>query len=223
MRTRMPISTISYNTEPFLRGVLDELTDSKIIEFWFYVKHKAEEDEGGLKDHIHVFIVPCGTIDTSSLIDHFKEPILDDLSKKPLRSLPFKSSKTDDAIMYFLHDKSYLAYKNQSRRFHYQLSDVVSSDEDEFNFYYKSIDISRITPYKKMLDAQEIGMTFGEYVKHGYIPVQMISNYQTAWYLLQAEKVNRNGRNGHDIDENDFVECVDSSTGEVVTKYPNVE
>lgn len=218
MRTRMPISTISYNTESFLKQKLDDLIKSKIIEFFFYVKHKAEDDEGGLKDHIHVFIVPNGTIDTSSLYEEFIEHDLSDIGSKPLKSLPLKSSKTDDAILYFLHDKSYLAYKGQSRKFHYNLSDVSTSDEDEFNYYYKSIDISKITPYKKMLDAQELGMSFADYIKKGFIPIQQVSNYQTAWYLLKAEKVERNGHNGHDILDNDFVDSVNLVSGEVKIK-----
>lgn len=218
MRTRMPISSISYNTRDFLKSKLIEFTEAKKLEFWFFIAHKAEDDEGGLKDHIHVFAVPNGTIDTSSLLDEFKEYNLSDLSEKPKSCLPWKSSKPDDAIMYFLHDKSYLAYKGQSRKYHYNLSDVVTSNEDEFNYYYKSIDISKITPYKKMLDAQEIGMTFSEYIKHGYIPVQQLSNYQTAWYLLKQEKVERNGRNGHDIIDNTFVDSINLTSGEVKLK-----
>lgn len=214
----MPISTISYNTEEFLKQKLDDLISAKIIEFYFYVPHKGEDDEAGKKDHIHVYMQPCSILDTSLLIDEFIEHDLSDLSAKPKKSLPIKSSKPDDAIMYFIHDRSYLAYKGESRKYHYRLEDVRTSDIDEFNYYFKSIDLTKITPYKRMLDAQELGMNFADYLKKGSIPIQQISNYQKAWYLLKAENVERNGRKGHDILDNDFVDSVNLTSGEVSTK-----
>lgn len=214
----MPFSTISYNTFDFLKSTLDNLVKTKILEFYFFVHHKAEDDEGGLKDHFHVFMRPCSTVDTSNLIDKFIEHDINDLEKKPLRCLPFKSSKTDDAILYFIHDKSYLVFKGQQRKFHYSLADIVTSDDDEFNFLYKMIDMSALTPYKKLMDAQEIGMTFNEYFKSNYIPIQQLTHYQQAWNLLIHSETFRKGRKGHDSLDNEYIDYFDSNTGEIILK-----
>ena len=49
MNTSAPISAISYNTESYLKMVLNRLYDLHIISDYMYILHKAEEDEK--KDH----------------------------------------------------------------------------------------------------------------------------------------------------------------------------
>ena len=47
MKTSKPISTISFNTESFLRGKLRELEAAGILEFWAYIKHDPEPEPEG--------------------------------------------------------------------------------------------------------------------------------------------------------------------------------
>lgn len=49
MRTSKPISTISYNTLPFLKEKLDDLVNNQVLEFYFFIWHHAEDDEAGKK------------------------------------------------------------------------------------------------------------------------------------------------------------------------------
>lgn len=184
---------------------------AKKISFWCFMSHIGEDDEAGKKDHIHIYAQPDCTIDTGDIKDEFNEPDLTDLKKPPLKTLIWRNSKTDDALLYYLHDKSYLAYKGESRKYHYKYEDFETSDRDELNYLYKSIDISKITPYRKMLDAQEVGMNFADYIKKGFVPIQQLKNYQTAWYLLKQESVYRDNRKGNDnmfVDENGIVKTI---------------
>ena len=71
MNTRSPISTISYNTEKFLKMKLDELVDNKMISYYMFIFHQPEIDD--LKPHIHLYIEPNKQLDTMYLTDYFKE------------------------------------------------------------------------------------------------------------------------------------------------------
>ena len=115
----MPIATISYNSDEFLQAKLDELMRNKVISAYFWVNHFAEEDER--KNHKHLWLKPNRRIDTMELQQYFIEPFTD-ARLKPLGCIDFVSSKIDDALLYFAHWKSYLAYKHQSRRYHYDWS-----------------------------------------------------------------------------------------------------
>lgn len=101
--TAKPISTISYNTEPFLEKVLIGLISSHKVEMAYYIKHKGED---GDKDHFHVYIVPNKRLDTAVLRDEFQEPCPD--NEIPLGCMRFQSSKVSDWLLYAVHDKRYL-------------------------------------------------------------------------------------------------------------------
>ena len=69
MQTCKPISTISYNSEEFLKSVLDNLVRTHVIDFYMYIKHIGEIDLFGEqeKDHIHLFLIPNKRINTADL------------------------------------------------------------------------------------------------------------------------------------------------------------
>ena len=77
------------------------------------------------------------------LVEHFKEfdPKHPD---KPLGVRPFNPSKVDKEyhpdhwILYCLHDPDYLAYKHESRSYHYTLDQIEAFDRDllEDNYYH---------------------------------------------------------------------------------------
>lgn len=194
MKTRKPISTISYNTTDFLKLKLEELRKAKIITLWFFISHKAEEDEK--KDHKHVFIIPAKQIFTDELQDEFIEYDPKNPSK-PLKVLHFQSSNFADWYLYSIHDFSYLMRKGQSRQFHYTFDDVVCSDVDELEQMVKEIDFTSQTAIASMTSAIEEGISFTELVKRGVVPVQQFKNYEACYFALLGGKVSRNGRFSH--------------------------
>lgn len=210
MRTRNPISTISFNTKEYLILKLNEFVKAKKLSFWVAIKHKPEDDEGGAKEHFHVFAIPSKQLQTDDLRDDLKEfdPFF---PGKPRGCLMFFSSKYNDWCLYALHDKSYLASKNQSRRFHYSYDDFFSSNDDDNLLLYRGIDRMSLSPYSAMLDAQKVGLSFAEFFRRGTIPIQQVNLYQSAWNILLQSDTNRGNSQGH---ANAFF--IDDTTGELI-------
>lgn len=222
MRTTKPISTISFNTPEYLRQKLAELLKSGRISFWAFICHKPEDDEGGKKEHCHVYIEPSKMLQTDDLKAELKE--FDPTNpSKPLGCISFNSSKFDPWYLYGLHDKRYLASKGQARRYHYRHEDIVSSDDDDLTFKARSIDMVALSPYSDMEDAQKQGLTFSEYFARGTIPLPQLSLFEKAWQFLLANRTERGLSEGHpnDVDDDDVSEVeVDPLTGEI---SPNFE
>lgn len=208
MRTTKPISTISFNTESYLRLKLDELRKAKRISFWAFINHKPEDDEGGKKYHFHVYVEPSKMLQTDDLSDELREfdPICPD---KPLACLSWNSSKFDHWYLYALHDKRYLASKGQTRRFHYEHDDIFASDADDLLAKARSIDLLGLSPFQDMIDAIDHGFTWDEYFSRGTVPFPQVRNFESAWYSLVRSRTYRAGRQGHSMD-------VDTCTGEVI-------
>ena len=122
MRTQRSFSTISYNTDTFLNQKLGELEKRRAISFWCWIDHYPEDDE--LKRHKHVFIIPNGQIDTDTVRKELEEIDLKDPLGKPLGCMLMRPSKFDDWYLYGIHDTAYLASKGQTRKHHYQESDI---------------------------------------------------------------------------------------------------
>lgn len=110
MATQNPISTISYNSEAFLREKLEELYSSHIIQAYQYIFHYGED---GDKDHIHLRIEPNKRIDPMDIADMLQEftDINGQPLKKPLGVRPFRPSKEEDWFLYAVHDAEYLKLK----------------------------------------------------------------------------------------------------------------
>lgn len=207
MRTTKPIATISFNTPEYLSLKLDELLKSGIISFWAFVRHKPEDDEGGLKYHQHVYVEPSKMLQTDDLRTQLKEfdPSHPD---KPLGVLTWNSSRFDPWYLYAIHDKRYLASKGQTRKFHYAENEVISSDEDDLLCKVRSIDMLSLTPYEDIIEAQSQGVSWNDYFRRGTIPLPQIKLYQEAWYtLMGVDSTNRNGKPNHPM-------TVDENTGE---------
>lgn len=206
MKTRKPISTISYNTPAFLELKLRELTRAKIISKWFYIKHQAESDEK--KDHIHLYLEPAKQLQTLDLNDELIE--LADDGRAPLKCLDFRSSKFDDWYLYNLHDIAYLARKGQSREHHYKKDDYVVSDTDEFDYMVHEIDMTEVNAMGALIAAMNGGANFTEVVMRGLVPPQLFPQYKAAWdYLLYHRPVDRAGGESH-------TPAVDPATGELI-------
>lgn len=202
MRTTKPIATISFNTPSFLKLKLDELLKAKIISFWAFIIHDPEDDEGGKKEHIHLYIEPSKMIQTDNLKEELKE-FDPDKPEKPKGCITFNSSKFDHWYMYALHDKRYLASKGQSRKYHYSVEEMVTSDIDDLNYKAKSIDFISLSPYADMEEAQRQGITWSEYFRRGTVPIPQIRQFLEAWNTLLHESTYRNGKTNHPNDNNE--------------------
>lgn len=121
--TAKPISTISYNTEPYLKKVLTGLISACKLEMAYYIRH---EGESGDKDHFHVYMMPAKRVDTVELREAFVEP--DPSNELPLGVLPCKGSKVSDWLLYAVHDKRYLLMHSNDEAQHkieYDMNDIV--------------------------------------------------------------------------------------------------
>jgi hypothetical protein len=208
VRTTKAIATISFNTRAYLQLKLDELKKAKIISVYHFIEHLPEDDEGGKKHHIHLYIEPAKLIQTEELNEHFLEF---DLEKpdKPKRCLPFRSSKFGDWYLYVLHDTAYLISKNQTRRYKYEHKDIVTSDSDELYRASKMIDTRSLVVWKDMREAVLDGLTFAEYFVRSGLPVQQINAFEKAYTLLLNNCTYRSDRETH-------TPKVDAVTGEII-------
>lgn len=127
MATQKPISTISYNSEAFLREKLDEWYAAHIIQAYSYICHVGED---GDKNHIHVRIEPNKKLDPMDLSEQLKEYVVG--NKKPLGVRPWRPSKEEDWILYAVHDVDYLTLKygggEKGEKLPYQWQDIKASD-----------------------------------------------------------------------------------------------
>ena len=126
MKTTKPISSISWNSRNYLVDRLEELRKAHLIAFWVLVKHTAEEDEK--KDHIHFYVEPNRSIDTELLREKFIELVP---GSKPLGVNKFQKSDFKNWLWYCLHDKAYLLSKGETRKYHYSIEDLISSDDGD--------------------------------------------------------------------------------------------
>lgn len=211
MRTTKPISTISFNSSSFLQLKLNELLKAGIISFWAFIVHKPEDDEGGKKIHIHLYVEPAKMLQTDDVKKELREPDPDNPTK-PKGCISFNSSKFDPWYLYALHDKRYLASKGQSRRFHYSHSDILTSDDDDLTFKAKSIDMLSLSPYADMEDAQRQGLSFTEYFSRGTVPLPQVALFERAWHLLLQSHTDRAERLNHAL-------SVDEDTGECQVNF----
>lgn len=127
MATSKPISTISYNTESFLREKLESWYHAHIIQSYQYICHKGED---GDKDHIHLRIEPNKKLDPMDLQTELREFQFG--HDKPLGCRPFRPSKEEDWFLYVVHDAQYLKLKygggEKGEKLPYKWQDIKASE-----------------------------------------------------------------------------------------------
>lgn len=216
MKTSKPISTISYNTEEFLKAKLDYLSRSGEVAFWYYIKHHGEYDkETNIQDknHIHVYLEFADRVDTIKLGDMFLEYENGDLNSKPLKCMPFRVSKPYDALLYNIHHAQYLLQKFETKEFSYTLDDIVTSDRDYLNQLYSEAMHSDIFKRDRMMRLMDSGVSVAEMCYHGLV------NTNQAYQMMIFEQLYKRGK--YNIDrakeedrllelENPFENVVDS-------------
>lgn len=167
------VSTISYNTESFLRKKLDMLIKSGVVIEWFYIKHQKEDAK--LKDHFHVLLNLNRRIDALTLKEYFKEIVPD--NDKPLSVIDIQTSKMDDWILYCEHFEPYLRSKGEFKEYHYSYDDFKVSDTMAFEHYYNHAHhASKWHQDFIRLKALEVGISPCEMVTQGLVPLNIFSH-----------------------------------------------
>jgi len=127
MATQKPISTISYNSEAFLKEKLDLWIRQHIIQAYQYIKHLGED---GDKNHIHLRVEPNKKLDPMDLSEALKEYVQG--NDKPLGIRPWRPSKEEDWFLYVVHYEQYLKLKygggERGEKIPYDFTDIIVSD-----------------------------------------------------------------------------------------------
>lgn len=177
MQTCKPISTISYNTVEFLTSVLNELLRTHIIDYYMFIEHIGEIDLFGEKekDHIHLFLIPNHRINTAELDSYFIQPLS---GNKPLKCISWNTSKSDDWILYNLHDKNYLLSKFETRQIEYKYDNIIASDQEDLRRRYRmAYQSSGYAKACNLYNYVRSGGTLTDLMKIGAIPVNQIEHY----------------------------------------------
>lgn len=192
MKTIKTISNISYNTIDHFQGVIYDLEQRHIIDWAYWILHKAEEDER--KEHIHFVLKPSQRVDTADLDKEFLE--IDRTNAKPLGvTKVWKTSKIEDWILYCSHDTGYLASKGQIRKYHYSYSDFGYTDEDAFLEDWHNINRVAYQRLEALAEAVKKRIPFALLVQQGIIPIAQRSQYEFQYKaLLQLSYDGMTGR-----------------------------
>ena len=184
VRTYKPLSTVSYNTRPFLACVLSHLIDQGVISFWAFIPHHGE---GKRKAHTHVYVEPCSTVDTDSLSFRKLFDEIDPQNDKPLSCEPWRKSKFDDWVLYGQHDSAYLASKGLHKEHcDYALSCFSSSDPDLFSARESEINRDKYnSPMVKMLDCYHSGMSVIDAMSFLRIPYGSMHSFISSWKEIE--------------------------------------
>lgn len=159
MATSKPISTISYNTEGFLREKLDDWVKAHIIQAYQYICHKGED---GDKDHIHLRVEPNKSLDVMTLTEELREYPVGAL--KPLGVRPWRPSKEEDWLLYAIHDTTYLKRKygtdgEKGEKLPYSVSDVRVSELYDIDTMYirakATLDHTTVSMATQLLDGKK--------------------------------------------------------------------
>lgn len=210
-KTKTHLSSISYNTAPWLQKKLKELINNGTLDFWCYIYHYGETNEDGSKErnHFHLFLVPAVPVDCRQLRNEFIEFTRGE--KLPRGLMPIRpNTKWDDWYLYDLHDKEYLFSKGQSREYHYSDIDMVRSDDTYYWDSVHRIDRTKINPLGEVIRAAQSGITFEEFVTTHPLSLLQVRSAQFVFQQVSGKLgLHRAGRPDH--------EPVDPDTGEYIS------
>lgn len=186
MKTSKPISTISYNSETFLRKKIEYWKSIGIIEFGMWIKHEPEADEK--KAHFHVYLKPAKLIQTMDL--EFDSQEIDPLHPEtPLKMISFRISKESDWVLYGLHDEAYLSSKGMVREKHYDISDIQSTCDDTLKDILSHVSDERKGQLEfRIIDCVAKGMTWVEIVRSGLIPIRQIAGAKMFYTAITGQE-----------------------------------
>lgn len=190
--SKHPLSTISYNTDEFLKLRLEQLKAKDMISHYMYIHHKGETDpndpnEIPEKDHIHLIVFPLKSLDMIALRKRFEEP--DPTNDKPLGVRPFhitKDNRVVDWELYAIHDPRYLRGKGLKRDYHYSHKDIITDDIDFLGRLIRDIK-GRISDLELLLDYVEQGASWDEVAKDLYIPICELKRFKETYIDIRNE------------------------------------
>lgn len=186
MRTSKPISTISYNSESFLKSKIEYWKSLGLIEFAMWIKHDPEQDEK--KAHYHVFMKPAKLLQTMDLENDSQEidPLYPD---KPLKMISFRVSQESDWLLYSIHDPAYLMEKGMSRDFCYDISDVQSTCDDTLKEIISHVSDDRKGRLEyRIIDCCNKGMTWMQIVNSGLIPIRQMAGARLFYSAITGQE-----------------------------------
>lgn len=182
MKTTRTISNITYNTLPFFEHVINDLAERGIIEWAYWILHKADSDDK--KDHIHFVLRPSARIETTALRNAFLEPTADNPLPLAPTSKWFFTNSMDDWILYVLHDEAYLASKGQTRNYRYEIESLCATDRDALMADYNNIDRVKFDRLRRLAEAVYDGIPFVNLVQSGLIPISQRAQYEAQYRAL---------------------------------------
>lgn len=185
MRTSKPISTISYNSDEFLKAKIEYWKSLGIIEFGMWIRHMPEEDEK--KTHCHVFLKPAKLIQTMDLeMDSCElDPQNPD---KPFKMVSFRVSQESDWLLYAIHDPAYLAEKGLEREFVYSFDDIHTTCDDTLSDIIAHISDDRKGRIEyRLIDCINRGMTWQQIISSGMIPLRHMSGAKIMYEAITGQ------------------------------------
>lgn len=214
MKTSKPFTTIAYNSIDYLKARLDELVARSVLYWYAFIWHYKEEDE--TKDHIHLLMHPNGQVETDKVLKYLEEfdPTHPEL---PLRCRPpHKCNSFGDWYLYGLHDTKYLlAHGYQTRKYHYQQSDMITNDTDELIDLVHTIDYKKMYGNQNLFQAIDDGDSILDMIKKGIIPMQQYGQYARFFFDYVNGALNQTFRGEHIGHEE--TPQIDEQTGEVIS------
>lgn len=185
MRTSKPISTISYNSEQFLKSKIDYWKGLGLIEYAMWIRHEAEADEK--KAHYHVFMRPAKLIQTMDFENDSCE--IDPLNPdKPFKMIGFRVSKENDWLLYSIHDPLYLAEKGLQREFCYSFDDIITTCHDTLNDIISHLNDDRKGRLEyRLMDCIKREMTWQQIVSSGIIPLRQLSGAKLLYEAVTGQ------------------------------------
>lgn len=199
MITKRCISTISYNTIPYITNMLNGLVKSGDVAFYCGVQHIGELLDDGTKekDHLHIFLEPNKKINSMDLIEESKE-IDPNNPDKPLKTIFWHYSDWDNWLLYCMHDTEYLRLKLQKRDYTYVFDDFFFSDLDEFFERYNSAvhssKIADMLRLPKLLNENSVA----ELTALGYVRPEQALTFKAYEELLNRGKLELSHKRSHD-------------------------
>lgn len=182
MRTSKPISTISYNTDEFLKAKIEYWKSVGFIEYGMWIRHDPEQDEK--KSHCHVFLKPAKLIQTTDLEDDSFE-IDPNNPDKPLKMVSFRVSKEDDWTLYSIHDPSYLREKGLERELVYSFDDIQTTCQDTLTDIISHVNDNRKGRLEyRIADCVKRGMSWQQIVASGIIPIRQMGGAKIMYSAL---------------------------------------
>lgn len=188
MQTTRIISNISYNTMPYFKETIDALLDRGVIDWAYWIQHKADEDDE--KEHIHFVLKPSRRIDTTALRNEFNE--LDEDNEKPLTCTMrwFATNSMDDWLLYAIHHQGYLSAKGQYRRYAYEWKDINTTDRDALRNDIANIDLRKYLILQWLEDAARKDVPFFQLVQDGFVPISQRTQYEYQYKALKQHLKN---------------------------------